>query len=55
MLIVADVDLRASRVLRKVLIVCLSQRLPTLDIEGGGRTFHVLVVSRKFFLSEGME
>ena len=44
-----------SGVLGKVLVVSLSQRLPTLDIKGGGRTFHVFVIRRKFFLSERME
>ena len=47
-------NLCISRVFAEV-PVRLSQSLPALDVEGGCRTFHILVVDGKLFLSHGVK
>lgn len=47
-------NLCISRVFAEV-PVCLSESLPALDVEGGCRTFHILVVDGKLFLSHGVK
>ena len=47
-------NLRVSRVFAEV-AMRLGQRLPTLDVEGRCRTFHVFVVDGELFLSHGIE